>query len=85
MNASIKIVNMHDAKTHLSRLVEAAARGEDFVIARAGKPVVRVTAISPEPPKPMTRVGFLRGRIGVPNDFDSRGENEIAAMFEGES
>ena len=85
MNAPTKIVNMHEAKTHLSRLVEAAERGEDFVIARAGKPAVRVTAFVPEQPKPMTRVGFLQGQIKVPEDFDPLGADEIAAMFAGET
>lgn len=72
-------VNIHEAKTQLSRLVERAARGEAFVIARAGKPLVKVSAVdAPVAPK---RLGFLKGEIEVPDDFDRMGEREIAALF----
>ena len=76
------IVNMHEAKTHLSRLVEAAAGGEPFIIARAGKPLVRVTAVAAPAPGGR-RVGFLAGQISVPQDFDRIGSAEIAGQFEG--
>lgn len=72
-------VNMHEAKTQLSRLVERAAKGESFVIARAGKPLVKVSALK-APAKPQ-RLGFLAGEIAVPDDFDRMGEHEIAALF----
>lgn len=73
------IINIHEAKTHLSRLVEQAAHGESFVIAKAGKPMVQVTAIdTPTVPK---RLGFLLGEIAIPKDFDRMGDAEIAAMF----
>jgi prevent-host-death family protein len=76
----MKTVNMHEAKTHLSRLVDEALKGEPFVIARAGKPLVKVTMVdAPEP----RRTGFLRGAFEVPEDFDRIGAEEIAAMFEG--
>jgi prevent-host-death family protein len=72
-------VNIHEAKTHLSKLVDRAARGEAFVIARAGKPLVKVTALdSPSVPQ---RLGFLAGGVAVPDDFDRMGEAEIAALF----
>ena len=72
-------VNIHEAKTQLSRLVDRAAKGESFVIAKAGKPLVKVSALgAPETPQ---RVGFLAGEIEVPDDFDSMGQSEIAAMF----
>lgn len=72
-------VNIHEAKTQLSRLVDRAARGEAFVIAKAGKPLVKVSAIdAPVEPK---RLGFLKGEIEVPDDFDHMGEREIAALF----
>jgi len=72
-------VNIHEAKTQLSRLVDRAARGEAFVIAKAGKPLVKVSAVdSPAEPK---RLGFLKGEIEVPDDFDRMGEREIAALF----
>ncbi len=77
----MRTVNMHEAKTHLSRLVRDAANGEPFVIARAGKPLVRVTALEPTPRK--SRLGFLDGRFEVPDDFDTMMADEIQAMFEG--
>ena len=80
----MKTVNMHEAKTHLSRLVEAAARGEPFVIAKAGKPLVKVTPIEAETPRVPRRRGFLAGQISVPDDFDTIMQDEIIALFEGE-
>ncbi len=72
-------VNIHEAKTHLSRLVDRAARGESFIIAKAGKPLVKVEALdAPDEPQ---RIGFLQGEIEVPADFDRMNENEIAALF----
>jgi prevent-host-death family protein len=72
-------VNIHEAKTQLSRLVNRAAEGESFVIAKAGKPLVRVVAVdAPAAPK---RLGFLAGEIAVPDDFDRMGAAEIEAMF----
>ena len=79
----MKQVNMHDAKTHLSRLVEEAVRGEPFVIARNGTPLVTVQACRPEV-KAEDRVGFMPW-VHVPDDFDSMGRDEILAMFEGRS
>jgi prevent-host-death family protein len=76
----MKTVNMHEAKTHLSRLVEEAVRGEPFVIARAGKPLVKVTVIEAVPHR---RTGFLTGQIDVPQDFDTMAGDEIRALFEG--
>ena len=75
----MRTVNMREAKTHLSRLVAAAARGEPFVIARAGTPLVKVVAL--DAPEPRHRIGFLAGRISVPDDFDSMGVTEIRNMF----
>ncbi|KNG92159.1 type II toxin-antitoxin system Phd/YefM family antitoxin [Pseudaestuariivita atlantica] len=76
----MKTVNIHDAKTHLSRLIDAATKGEPFVIARAGKPLVKVEALTETPPR---RVGFLAGAANVPDDFDTMGADEIAEMFNG--
>jgi prevent-host-death family protein len=73
------MVNIHEAKTHLSRLVEKAARGEPFVIARAGKPLVKVVPI--DAPASPRRLGFLAGEISVPDDFNQMGTSEIAALF----
>lgn len=75
----MKTVNIHEAKTHLSRLIEAAVRGESFVIAKAGKPLVKVVAVAS--PAKQRRVGFLEGAIKVPKDFDQMGAGEIAQLF----
>jgi len=73
-------VNIHEAKTNLSKLIEKAVQGEPFVIAKSGKPMVKVSAYAP--PDPAGRLGFLKGRLKVPKDFDSLGRKEIQAMFE---
>jgi prevent-host-death family protein len=71
-------VDIHEAEAHLSRLVEQAAQGEPFVIAKAGKPLVKVTALETVSPEQVRRVGFLKGRIRVPHDFDTMGSAEIS-------
>lgn len=76
-------VNMHEAKTRLSQLVARAQDGESFIIAKAGKPVARVTAIDSPEPAQQKRIGFLAGQLVIPDDFDRMGEEEIAAMFGG--
>ena len=78
----MRTVNIHEAKTHLSRLVDEAAKGEPFVIAKAGKPLVKVVPI--DAPAAPRRLGFLVGDYAVPDDFDRMFEDEIVAMFEGE-
>ena len=77
----MRTVNIHQAKTHLSRLVERAARGESFVIAKAGKPLVKVTPL--DAPAQARRLGFMAGQIAVPDDFDRLGSKEIARLFGG--
>ena len=72
-------VNIHEAKTHLSKLVDQAVKGDAFVIAKAGKPLVKVTAL--EAPAAPQRLGFLKGEITVPEDFDRMGGAKIAALF----
>ncbi len=72
-------VNIREAKTQLSRLVERAARGESFVIAKAAKPLVKVSAL--DAPAEPQRLGFVKGEIEVPDDFDRMGGEEIAALF----
>jgi antitoxin (DNA-binding transcriptional repressor) of toxin-antitoxin stability system len=72
---------MLEAKTHLSRLVERAGRGEPFVIAKAGKPLVKVTALDAPSAGQTCRLGFLAGEILVPKDFDRMGEKEIEQLF----
>lgn len=80
----MQVVNIHEAKTHLSRLIERASKGESFIIAKAGKPMVRVVPIEPEPLHKPQRLGFMRGRMRVPDDFDTMYADEIARMFNGE-
>ncbi|MCB8876341.1 type II toxin-antitoxin system Phd/YefM family antitoxin [Acidisoma silvae] len=82
----MRTVNIHDAKTHLSRLIEETLEhGEGFVIAKAGRPVVRVIPVTaPETPQ-IRRLGFLAGHIEVPDDFDAIGQSDIADLFAGEA
>ena len=79
----METVNIHEAKTHLSRLVEKAAKGEPFIIAKAGKPMVKVVPVDEPEAKPKKRIGFMAGQISVPDDFDRMFEDEIAEMFYG--
>lgn len=76
-------VNIHDAKTHLSRLVDQAAQGEAFIIAKAGKPLVKVIPLEAGDTAGAARLGFLAGEISTPDDFDRMGADDIAALFEG--
>jgi prevent-host-death family protein len=75
-------VNIHEAKTKLSKLIEKAVHGEPFVIAKSGKPMVTVSAYTP-PPDPAKRIGFLRGSLEIPENFDAMGKEVIQAMFAG--
>jgi prevent-host-death family protein len=79
----MQTVNIHEAKTHLSRLVARAAEGEAFVIARSGKPLVKVVPYEEPVPVIARRTGFLKGQFKVPDDFDTMFQDEIIAMFEG--
>jgi prevent-host-death family protein len=74
------VINIHEAKTHLSRLVEQAARGQEFVIAKAGRPLVRVVPL--EPPSPERELGFLAGRGVVLADLKKDFAVDIAEMFD---
>jgi prevent-host-death family protein len=74
-------VNIHEAKTHLSRLIEQASSGEPFVIAKAGKPMVKVMALDAPAATEARRMGFMTGEISVPEDFDRMGSEAIDAMF----
>jgi prevent-host-death family protein len=78
----MKQVNIHDAKTNLSKLVDRAAKGESFVIAKAGKPLVKVVALDSPSPGEARRLGFMAGKLKVPDDFDRMGEREIARLFD---
>ncbi len=75
--------NIHEAKTHLSKLVERAAKGESFVIAKAGKPLVKIVPLGEPDEKPKRRVGFLKGVYAIPDDLKAFGREEIEDMFYG--
>jgi len=77
----MKTVNIHQAKTHLSRLIDAAVKGEPFIIAKAGRPLVKVAAIDSQTDGKSRRFGFMAGRIKVPEDFDRMGAQEIQRLF----
>lgn len=74
-------LNIHAAKTHLSRLIEEVAEGEEVVIAKAGRPVARLVPIGKAPGK--RTLGILKGRLKVPRDFDAALPDEVIAAFEG--
>ena len=76
-------VNIHDAKTQLSRLVERASAGEEIVIARAGKPVARLMPLEPTG-KPRTP-GLLKGKMRISKDFDAPLPDDLLALFEGKA
>ena len=77
----MQTVNIHEAKTHLSRLVERAAQGESFVIARSGKPLVKVIPLHAPTTAEQKRLGFMARQISVPDDFDRMSDTEIEQMF----
>jgi prevent-host-death family protein len=77
----VRTVNIHEAKTHLSQLIEKAIAGEEVVIAKAGKPLVRLIALEPPPPK--NRIGFLKGQVTVPDDIKTPFAEDIEEMFYG--
>jgi prevent-host-death family protein len=77
----METVNIHEAKTQLSRLVDQAAKGEPFIIAKAGKPLVKVVPLDAPPPGRIKRLGFMAGKIQVPDDFDRMGADDIQQLF----
>lgn len=77
----MKTVNIHEAKTQLSRLIEQATQGEPFIIAKAGKPLVKVMQLDAPSAGQVRRLGFMLGQIKVPVDFDQIGKAEIEALF----
>ena len=79
-----RTVNIHEAKTHLSRLVDEVEKGESVIIAKAGKPKAQLTPIREARKKPVRRIGCLKGKIKIPDDFDTMFAEEIEKMFSGE-
>lgn len=80
----MRIVNIHEAKTQLSKLVDLASKGEPFIIAKAGKPLVKVTPLEAPAKSTSQRLGFMAGKGLIPEDFDRMGETEIGRLFEGD-
>jgi prevent-host-death family protein len=80
----MQTINIHEAKTHLSRLVEEAAQGNAFIIAKAGKPMVKVIPLAAEESKEVNRLGFMAGEIEIPEDFDTMETSYVTGLFEGE-
>lgn len=80
----MQMVNMHQAKTHLSRLVAGAAQGQSFIIAKGGKPLVKVVPLDKYDAPTRQRLGFMRGEIEVPDDFDEMAAAEISTLFSAE-
>lgn len=76
-------VNIHDAKTRLSKLVDQAAQGEVFIIAKAGKPMVKVIPLDKAETGTACRLNFMAGEFSVPDNFDQMGSGEIENLFTG--
>lgn len=81
----METVNIHQAKTHLSRLIERLATGGGFIIAKAGKPVAKIVPLSAADAGNAKRLGFMAGQLRVPADFDRMGGDEIEGLFGGRS
>jgi prevent-host-death family protein len=77
----MRIIDIRDAKIQLSRLIDRAAKGEPFIIAKAGKPLVKVVSLDAEEAKGPRKIGFMEGEFSVPDDFDQMGQDEIARRF----
>jgi len=77
----MRTVNIHAAKTHLSRLVEDAAAGEEIIIAKSGKPLARLCPLGARPGK--RKLGILEGKLRIPEDFDAPLPDEVLDAFEG--
>jgi prevent-host-death family protein len=78
----METINIHQAKTHLSSLLERVARGEEIVIAKAGKPVARLMPLELPVAEDIRVIGFMAGHGFIPDDFDSMAADEIALMYE---
>lgn len=78
----MKTVGVHEAKTNLSRLIDQAAKGESFIIAKGGTPLVKVMAIDSPGTGQQRRLGFMAGQFRVPDDFDHMGAAELRQLFE---
>jgi prevent-host-death family protein len=79
----MQTVNIHAAKTHLSRLLDAVAGGEEILIARAGRPIARLVPLQGQAVPMRRRLGQLAGQVTVPEDFDAPLPEDILSSFEG--
>jgi prevent-host-death family protein len=79
INSDMTTINIHEAKTQLSKLVDQAVKGDSFVIAKSGKPLVKVTAL--DAPATPRRLGFMEGEISIPDDFNTMGNADLATLF----
>lgn len=79
----MRTINIHEAKTHLSRLVDEVSAGEELTIAKAGKPLARLVPI--RPPQRVRKPGFLKGKIRIASDFDAPLPNQLLDAFEGKA
>lgn len=79
----METVNIHEAKTHLSRLLERVSKGETFIIAKAGKPIGKLVPLDETEAPKKRRIGFMKGEIVIPDDFDTMMQDEIEEMFYG--
>ena len=81
MKKHIRVLTIDEARMQLSKLIDQAARGEPFMIARRGRSLVKVTAIEVPNPAKVRRLGFMQGQIAVPEDFDRMGSFDIECVF----
>ncbi len=79
----MRTVDIHEAEMHLAELVEQAAKGESFIIAKAGRPLVKVSALETPAPAQARRLGFLAENMTIPDDFGRMGSDEIEKLFGG--
>jgi prevent-host-death family protein len=83
MKKKTRTVSISEARAQLSKLIDQASKGEPFIISKAGKPLVKVTAIDAPTPTQVQRLGFMAAQITVPEDFDVMGRSDIERVFEG--
>lgn len=77
----MKTVNIHEAKTQLSRLVKQVSKGESFIIAKAGKPMAKVIPLDAPQGEQIRKIGFMEGQIQLPDDFDHMADQKIEELF----
>lgn len=81
MKKDPRTVTINEAKKQLSKLIDQAAKGEPFMIARRGRPLVKVIAVEVPSPAKVRRLGFMKGQIAIPEDFDRMGGSDIEQLF----